>query len=127
MYLSHETCINGETFKREIGGDKAYPYINKPEGWGIRITKSGEETWNLDKEGEEVGEKAKNAQLKDVVFDPAIARLQGVVKQTIQQIKCWPIFQQPSHCNNLMWTYKMILFSAALMNWFLEKCNIKQI
>ena len=73
MYLSYETCVDGETFKREIGRDKAYPYINKPEGWGIKITKSGEETQDLDKEGEEVGEKAKNAQLKDVVFDPVIA------------------------------------------------------
>ena len=72
MYSSHETCVDGETFKRKIGGDKAYPYINKPEGWGIRIIKSGEETRDLDKEGEEVGEKAKNAQLKDVVFDPTI-------------------------------------------------------
>ena len=74
-YLNCETEVDGKKYKREIGGDKAYPYASKPDGWVVRVTKTAEETKEVNEKGEEVGEKAKDSKLQDVEFDPAIARL----------------------------------------------------
>ena len=74
-YLNCETEVDGKKYKKEIGGDKVYPYASKPDGWVVQVTKTAEETKEVNEKGEEVGEKAKDSKLQDVEFNPAIAHL----------------------------------------------------
>ena len=34
-YLNCKTEVDGKKYKREIGGDKAYSYASKPDGWVV--------------------------------------------------------------------------------------------
>jgi DDE superfamily endonuclease len=126
-YESGQVTLNGITYQREMGGDKAYPHMSKPGGWRVRVTKTAEETKDVGTDGQEKGPKACDAKLQDVFFDPSMARLRGVVERTIGKVKSWPIFQNPKACSTLMRTYKMVWFSCALVNWYMLKLDMQQI
>ena len=34
-YLNCKTEVDGKKYKKEIGGDKAYSYASKPDGWVV--------------------------------------------------------------------------------------------
>ena len=98
---------------------QAYPFASKPEGWSWRITKTGEKTKDVGEDGKEKGKKAKKSKLERVEFDPGVVRLIG-------RVKSWAVFHNPSVCSNLQRTYKMVLLSCALSNFFVDHGDINQ-
>ena len=122
-----EVMVGGKLYRYELCGDKAYPFAEKPMGWVWRVTKTAEETKDVDEEGKERGKKAKKAKLEGVEFDAGVARLRGVVERTIRRIKSWPVFHSPSFCGNLKRTRKMVWISCGLVNWWMIHCDIKQV
>lgn len=127
FYSSPKVLLEGKEFQREIGGDKAYVFANKPNGWNLRITKSGEGVRDVDQEGKEVGLEARLQNLKNVYFDPGFASLRGVVERTIHRIKDWAIFKSPMWCSNINRVAKMVRFATALVNFFIVQKGIRQI
>lgn len=127
FYPTPIAVIDDIGYQREIVGDKAYPYIEKPPGWFVRVTKTAEETKDVDEKGKEFGEKASNSKLPNVIFDKGIARLRSVVERTIGKIKQWPVFHCPQWCSNITRVGKMLKFAAALVNWMILFDNIEQI
>jgi hypothetical protein len=116
-----------EGWKYVMCGDKAYPFIAVPDGWLVYITKSGEDTKDIDEDGNEVGVAAKNAKLPHVYFDPGIARLRGVVERVIGRIKSWGFFQSKSHCYNgerVRWCLKI---ACGIINWSFENKIIEKL
>jgi hypothetical protein len=121
-----KVTIDGEQYTYELCGDKAYPYADKPQGWWWRVTKTGTKTKDIDEDGKEKEGEAQNAKLDKVAFDPAIARLRGVVERVIGRVKDWPIFLNKTFCSYLDRVVLMVWFSCALSNWFLENSNKSQ-
>jgi hypothetical protein len=103
-----------------LGGDKTYPFTSKPEGWHWYITKTGEDSKDIDKTNNEIGQIAKNSNLHNVQFDPAFARLRGVVERTIGKIKFWPIFSQRQHTNSYDQVKMLLTFAVGLINWMFD-------
>lgn len=110
---------NGVLYQRALGGDKAYPYAPKPDGWKWYITKTGEETRDVNPitglgEGEVA---AKNLKLTDVLFDPGFARLRAVVERVIAKIKEWPIFSHKQLLSSIKITRMVVQFAVGFINW----------
>jgi hypothetical protein len=119
---------SGKVWTRGLCGDKAYPFIDTPRFWKLYITKSGEETKDLDENGKETIICAKNSdKLDHVVFDPGCACLRGVVERTIRRIKSWPIFDCSSHVQKALNCLNILKVACGLSNWSLENNEIAQI
>jgi hypothetical protein len=110
-----------------LGGDKAYPYIGCPPAWKLHITKSGEESCDIDEEGNEIGKKAKDCLKEHVEFDPGIARLRGVVERVIGKVKSWGIFNSVHHCNDVQRVKWIVEISCGIVNWMFENGLLEKI
>lgn len=109
-----------------IGGDKGYPYISVPSGWKLYITKSGENTKDVDENGEEV-EGTEKRKMPHLILDPGIARLRGVVERVIGRIKKWGIFQSKYHCYDVERVGCLVAISSGIVNWCFENNLVKKI
>jgi len=69
-----------------VGGDKAYPKINKPAGWKCYVTMTADKNEAVD---------------NDIIRDPSIARFRAVVEKTIGAIKDWKILFHQSLISKL--------------------------
>eukprot|EP00009_Paramoeba_aestuarina_P000567 CAMPEP_0201518690 /NCGR_PEP_ID=MMETSP0161_2-20130828/9462_1 /ASSEMBLY_ACC=CAM_ASM_000251 /TAXON_ID=180227 /ORGANISM="Neoparamoeba aestuarina, Strain SoJaBio B1-5/56/2" /LENGTH=269 /DNA_ID=CAMNT_0047916529 /DNA_START=173 /DNA_END=982 /DNA_ORIENTATION=- len=124
-----EVVVNGKTYYRELGGDKAYPFASAPKGWRWRITKSGEETRDVGPDGKELesGKTAvESADLK-VAFDPEVARPRGVVERSVLRSKLPAIFKNESFCSFLKRVKKMVKLQCAIHNFLMEFLGQSQI
>ena len=124
-FPSPKVVIDSVEYELVLGGDKAYPFAPLPKGWHWYITKSGEDTKDVNEKGEEVGKRAKKVPLTNVIFDPGIARLRSVVERSIGRVKAWPIFSAPHHLDTQDRTRQLLLISIGLLNWQFEKGYLK--
>lgn len=120
-----EELEDGWTFA--IGGDKGYPFISIPKGWKLYITKSGENSKDVNEEGVESGEPIKKAKAEHVVLDPGIARLRGVVERVIGRIKSWEIFASKYYCSNVKRVKKLVEIVCGIINWSFEMQIIEKL
>jgi hypothetical protein len=126
-YPSHVVMIDSIEYQLVLGGDKAYPFAPLPKGWHWYITKSGEDTKDVNQKGEEVGKRASKASLPNVIFDPGFARLRSVVERSIGRVKAWPIFSAPHHLDTKARAQQLLLISIGLLNWQFEKGYLERI
>jgi hypothetical protein len=119
---------DGKVWTRGICGDKAYPFIDVPRFWKLYVTKSGESTNDVDHNGKEIADTAKDSKkLPHLVCDPGCARLRGVVERTIRRIKSWPIFSCSPHVQAAINCFNILKVACGLSNWSLENNNLLQI
>jgi hypothetical protein len=114
-YPSSMVTIEGTEYQLVLGGDKGYPCAPLPAGWYWYITKSGEDSKNVNDQGVENGESASSSNLPNVIFDPGFARLRSVVDRSIERIKGWPIFSPLHHMNSEKRTKELLLISIGLL------------
>ena len=122
--------INGSKYQLCMCGDKAYPRAKLPPGWRGRVTKSGEQTNDVNDDGEEIegSSVAAGAQPPaDVDFDPEVAKLRGVVERVICLMKTWGIMTGMTHMTDQTKADKIVRFVAALVNWTLRRRKITQV
>jgi hypothetical protein len=126
-YPSPTVIINDVEYQLVLGGDKAYPHAPLPKGWYWYITKSGEDTLDVNDQGETMGKKASASKLKNVIFDPGFARLRSVVERSIKRVKGWPIFTSLYHVYSEERTQWLLLISIGLLNWDFQQGEIENI
>lgn len=127
QYPYSSVTVEGKEYQMALGGDKAYPHADCPPNWKWYITKSGEETKDVDEENKEFGEVASKCKLPHVIFDPGIARLRGVVERVIGRVKGWAIFQSKNHCNTQKHVRQIVEISCGIINWFIEHGHLDQL
>jgi hypothetical protein len=103
-----------------LGGDKAYPNIDLPDGWELFVTMTAEEP-NLDEQPNS-NRKKKNENAMDVegrTRSPEIAKWRSVVERAIGAIKRWQILSNLDFISKVdgALLQKLLTVICALVNW----------
>jgi hypothetical protein len=106
-----------------LGGDKAYPNIDLPDGWELYVTMTAEEP-NLEEQPK--SNRKKNENVMDVDErhrSPEIAKWRSVVERTIGAIKRWQILSNVDFMSKVdgELLQKLLTVICALVNW--ERIN----
>ena len=102
--------LRSEEHTFAIGGDKAYPGLERPDGWKNVVTMTAE----VEEDG-----------MKDQVHffrDAGIARFRAVVERTICAVKKWRILRNESFMTKIavQELYELLLVICALTNYQLQ-------
>jgi hypothetical protein len=104
FYNGSTVRIEGQEYHFAIGGDKAYPNIDVPDGWHVFVTRSGES--------------ADNPTSSNFHATPFIAKYRSVVERTIGSIKQ---FKALLNVVAISWSTmrggRMVKLACGIYNW----------